>query len=201
MQIRKTRRILDNAVDTSIIDILEPPQRLINNRNNEFQIPNWIENDDVNENSVSMWNSLKFVFARRLLNLTNSDNTFIRSRAIKHLASLKNLEKWQYLLIGNMCDATTCVGLARIKGVNSQLFVQPPLKYFDHDHHMLVNEMKIYLTELDKQSDHSCLTKFINQAFAEVFFQKLLLLNIVTFCFRNLTKLLIKSYLHQNYQS
>lgn len=168
-QVQQTREILDNAIDTSIIDLLEPikEQKVITTE--EFSFPKWIEAPRSPETSLNTtWNSLKFIYARRLLNLTNSDNKSIRLRAIKHLAAVKKLENWQYSLLAHTCDAETSVGLARVRQVNPRLFLQPPLKFVDYDRTMLVNEMKDYLTELDKQSNHVCLKKFINQAFVDV---------------------------------
>lgn len=185
VQIRKTREILDNAIDTSIIDILEPP-RHSSATHAEFTYPKYVEAPYNTEKDFSfMWNALKFVYARRLLNLTNNDNKAIRLRAIKQLANVKKLENWQYSLLASTCDATTSVGLARIKDANPRLFLQPTLKFYDYDQSMLVNEMKDYLIELDKQSNHSCLKKFISQAFVEV----IILILFVTYLYRkkNLT--------------
>lgn len=140
-------------------------------------IPEWISCDVEKENSISsIWKSLKFTYARRLLNLSKNDNKIVRLRAIKHLAEIKNLEKWQYSLLANTCDASTAVSLARFEGVNKSLFMQPPLKFVDHDHHMLVNDVRHYLSELDRQSNHSCLKKFLSQAFVEVYLTSMLLI-------------------------
>lgn len=143
---------------------------MIKYNNGEVNLPSWLNGPNEKDvNISSIWNKMKFVYARRLLNLANSDNKTISLRAVEHLARIKNLEKWQYSLLANTCDAVTAVNLARTEGVNMLLFIRPPSKFMDHDHHMLVNELRDYLSKLDSQSDHSCLKKFISQAFVEVY--------------------------------
>lgn len=136
---------------------------------NEYIFPKWIKPNQTSESVISKgWNSLKFLYAQRLLNLSKSENKMIRLRAMEQMRMIKKLDNWQYSLLAHMCDANTAIGLSRTPGVDPKLFVEPPRNYTTYNYYMLVNEAREFLLHLESQASHPCLTKFINQAFAEV---------------------------------
>lgn len=164
-QIKKTQEILNNTIDTSIIDLMEPrvEQELDTKK---FVYIDWLKTYKATESTVTRgWNTLKFMFARRLLILANSDNREMRLRAIKHLGGIKNLENWQYSILAHMCNARTAVGLARTPKVDQRFFLQPQLKYATFNHYMLVKTLEEFLKYLNSLSNHRCLAKFISRVF------------------------------------
>lgn len=168
-QINKTYRTLNSVLDTSIVHFMEPMKHVDHKQevDDNSVLINWIKGYDNNEHQAAKkgWNSLKFAYARRLLNMTNSENSTVRCRAVKQLAEIKNLDNWHYSLLAHILDARTAVGLARTENVNPRFFIQPPYRYLTYDHEMIINSMKEFLIALNNRSKHSCMTYFINRAF------------------------------------
>lgn len=146
---------------------MEPPLHQ-NMEDKRFVFIDWLKTYKATESSVAHgWSTLKFVFARRLLSLTNSQNQELRIRAVKHLGGIKNLDNWQYSILAHMSNARTAVGLARIPGIDRRFFTEPSLKYANFDHLMFVKTLEDYLCNLNSNSNHRCLTKFISRVFKE----------------------------------
>lgn len=148
---------------------MEPPSYQNYKDQNEYIFPAWIKPNHATESFLNKgWNSLKFLYAQRLINLSKSENKIIRLKAIEQMRMITKLDNWQYLLLAHMCDANTAIGLSRTPGIDPKLFVEPPHNYVTYNYYMLVNEAREFLLHLESQASHSCLSKFINQAFAEV---------------------------------
>lgn len=158
-----------NLMDTSVIDLLEPPMYHFYEDNKDFDIKRWL---DLKQPSVFslrwIWNRILFAYAQRLLFMANSEERTIRLRAVEHLGLIKNLDNWHYSLLAHMYDARTAVGLARIKNVDLRFFAEPPFRYLTYNHEMFVNTMKDFLVALHAKSKHVCLGYFINEAFEDV---------------------------------
>lgn len=164
-QVKKTQEILNNTIDTSIIELMEPP---IHHDANEkhFVFNNWLDQYKTTQNTFTKgWNALKFIVARKLIHVANSDSLDMRLRAVKHLAEIGNLEDWQYAILAHMCNAKTAVGLARTAGVDGRFFMEPQLKYSEMSHYMLVQTLEDFLIYLNNRSNHRCLAKFISRVF------------------------------------
>lgn len=130
------------------------------------------------------WDSIKFEYAKRLLNLTNNSSTSqvkqylnvtklenlenitfqLRWRATKALAKLGNLPDVQYSLLANICNPYAAVGLARMAGSDSRFFAEPPLHHRKYEHKKVMKAIKRLLINLNKQYDHSCLEYFLQTA-------------------------------------
>ncbi|KAF2904971.1 hypothetical protein ILUMI_01214 [Ignelater luminosus] len=176
-QINKTYRTLNSVLDTSVIHFMEPMKHVDHKQkvDDNFVLINWIKTYDNNEQAAKKgWNSLKFAYARRLLNMTNSENSAVRRRAVKQLAEIKNLDNWHYSLLAHILDARTAVGLARTEDVDPRFFIQPPYRYLSYNHEMIINSMKEFLIALNNRSKHSCMTYFINRAFFDQDAERLL---------------------------
>ncbi|KAK4882797.1 hypothetical protein RN001_006116 [Aquatica leii] len=170
LEIRRTYKILNNILDTSIVNFLEPPKypEFEADLDDSFIFSNWIKMHDVqNAEPHSIWKSLKFTYARQLINLTTSDNAFVRDKIIKQLATITNLENWHYSYLSQLIDAKTAIGLARTKSADRRYFAKPPFMYVGYTHEMLVSSMKDLLVALNRKSSHSCMEYFINKAFVD----------------------------------
>ncbi|KAF5299497.1 hypothetical protein FQR65_LT01079 [Abscondita terminalis] len=167
-EISRTHKILNNVLDTSIVNFLEPPKypAFEAELDDNYILTDWINLDDVqNSEPHSFWKSLKFTYARQIINLTSSGNAFIREKVVKQLASITNLENWHYSYLSQLIDAKTAIGLARTKNADRRYFAKPPFVYVGYDHDMLVASMKEFLILLNAKSSHSCMDYFINKAF------------------------------------
>lgn len=111
---------------------------------------------------------MTYSYARRLLNIAQSDDRNARVRAVDALAKIKNLDGWHYSLLAHTCDARTAVGLARTKDVDLKFFVNPPDRYVYYNHDKIVSWMKHFLISLTKRSEHPCMAYFIKKAFVNV---------------------------------
>ncbi|XP_044259794.1 protein SERAC1 isoform X1 [Tribolium madens] len=167
-QVKTTKKILSNALDTSILSIVEPTA-IEKAKDDDFFVIDITGDPNRQETSyLQKWNALKFSFAKRLLVLASSDNRFLRKRAVRQLARIKKLETWQYSQLADMIDARTAVGLARTPGVEPRLFNNPPLRFLGHTHDMIVDVMKNLLVNLHATSQHPCMGYFISKAFVDL---------------------------------
>ncbi|XP_063911696.1 protein SERAC1 isoform X3 [Zophobas morio] len=125
---------------------------------------------DTGQNSAlsDFWKSLKYSFAKRLLTLANSENEFIRKKAVRQLSKIKNLENWQCSQLSSMIDPRTAVGLARTADSDLRLFPNPPIRYLVHTHDMIVDLVKDLLVKLHATSQHPCMGYFVSKVFADV---------------------------------
>lgn len=166
-QICQVQEILNNTVDTSIIELMEP-HKIAELEEKHIVFLDWLKTYSTTESSIMQgWNSLKFIVARKLVALANSENKQVRMRAVRHLGSIKNLDNWHYSILARMCTAQTAVGLARTPGIDKRFFVEPPTKYSSCDHRGLVKNMEDFILHLNSKSNHRCLTKFVNRVFTE----------------------------------
>lgn len=92
----------------------------------------------------------------------------MRWKATKYLARIKDLHNWQYSLLANECDSRTAIALARVEGVDSRYFVQPPGYGVICNQDYLVHILKDFLMHLENSSKHPCITNFISNSFADV---------------------------------
>ncbi|KAF5276061.1 hypothetical protein FQA39_LY00857 [Lamprigera yunnana] len=169
-EIRGTYKILNNVLDTSIVNFLEPPkhQEFQKDVNDSSMFSNWINSKrTISEDSHSLWKFLKFTYAQQILKLTTSDAGFLREKIINQLASIKNLENWHYSYLSQLIDAKTAVGLALTKNVDKRYFTNPAFKYVAYSHDMLVSSMKDLLITLHSKSPHACMEYFISKAFVD----------------------------------
>lgn len=142
---------------------------------------NWLKYDDPDENeNTKSWKSLKFAYARRLLNMSNSEDQLVRCRAVKHFAKISNLDNWHYSLLAYLIDAKIAVALARTEIVDKRFFYKPTATYFGNNHETIINNMKEFLISLNNNANHSCLRYFINNAFLEQVNSKTLTLRSLT---------------------
>ncbi|XP_045460530.1 protein SERAC1 isoform X3 [Harmonia axyridis] len=168
-QLKTTKCILNNAVDLSILNILE------NTKENVPKVPvinlepEYIYLDNLKLDKMpKLWESLKFEYAQRLIGLSHSDSDFIRKKALGSLGKMKNLNKGHSSLLANMIDEHAAIYLARIKDVNMSLFKEPPVKYLKYNERMIINEMKELLLKLSDRCTHACLEELISKAFFSV---------------------------------
>ncbi|RZC34964.1 conserved oligomeric Golgi complex subunit 7 [Asbolus verrucosus] len=166
-QIKTTQSILSNALDTSILSIMEPSVTEKPENDDFFIIDITKYREAQNFSWENTWNSFKFMFAKRLLILANNENRFIRKKAVRQLARMKILDYWHFSLLSNMIDARTAVGLARTANADPRLFIEAPLRYLNHTQDMIVDVMKDLLVNLHATSQHPCMGYFISKAFAE----------------------------------
>ncbi|XP_044762040.1 protein SERAC1 isoform X2 [Coccinella septempunctata] len=170
-QIKGTKNILNNAVDLSMLNLLESkkesiPITPIINLEPEYITLNHLKIDK--RPRFLLWESLKFMLAQRLIGLSHSENDFVRMKALDTLAKLQNFNQGHYSLLANMIDKHAAIQLARIKNVNMKLFIEPPLKYLKYTERMIVNEIKELLFNLSDMCTHKCLEQLISKAFFSV---------------------------------
>jgi hypothetical protein len=167
-QIQTTKNVLTNALDTSILSIVEPTITEKPENEDFVVIDMGREQEGQDASFRSNWSSFKFSFAKRLLILANSENKYLRKKAVRQLARIKKLDNWQFNLLSNMIDARTAVGLARTPDVDPRFFIPPPLRYLGHTHNMIVDVMKDLLVNLHAISQHPCMDYFISKAFSDI---------------------------------
>lgn len=148
---------------------MEPPIQESCKENTDFVVDGWLKSYHPSIFNLSrLWNSLKFSYARRLLNMASSEHRAVRIRAVDHLGKISNLDSWHYSLLAHMCDAKTAVGLARIRNTDPRLFLEPPFRYLAYNHAMIIKTLKEFLITLHSKSKHVCLGYFISRAFIDV---------------------------------
>lgn len=163
-QIKQTREILENTVDTSVL-YLKNIQSEEENKYEEFV--------NLQQSSFEKYNifkntfdSLRFSYARRLVQLANNeDNPDYRIKAVRHLIKIRHLDSWHFSLLANMIDAKTAIGLARSGDADKRLFMEPPLRYHNYNRDMLINAMRDFLIQLYEKSQHPCLGYFLSEVF------------------------------------
>ncbi|CAG9823525.1 unnamed protein product [Phaedon cochleariae] len=165
-QVKKTRQILENTIDTSVLKWKPAlPDAHDYNDQGEFvdlELFYPYEKTNLFKNTLDM---LKFAYARRLVRVANSGDMTCRTKALKGLAKVKNLDQWHCSLLANMIDSKTAVGLARSGEVDKRLFMEPPLRYHDYNRNMLINVMRDFLINLHMKSQHPCLGYFLSKVF------------------------------------
>lgn len=163
-QVRKTRQILEDTVDTSVLSIKAAELQEETHTEDYFDVECFYPYE---QTSVvkSLWDTMKFAYARRLVRLANSNDTYFRVKAVTHLAKVKKLDNWHCSLLANMIGPKTAVGLARTEDVDKRLLIEPPLRYHNYNQDMLVNAMREFLIGLYECSQHPCLGYFLSQVF------------------------------------
>ncbi|XP_017783415.1 PREDICTED: protein SERAC1 isoform X2 [Nicrophorus vespilloides] len=166
-KIKVTKHVLNSAFDPSIIEIYEPHQEEIP-QPQPYYVTSWM--NATYEESKSFLtktkNFIKFMFARRLLNIAQGDNKVLRMRAIERLAQME-LQNWQHSLIAHMCNAKTAVALARTSGTNENFFLPSPRKFSKYSNKMLLHSLKDYMIGLDYDHSHDCVKKTISKVFVD----------------------------------
>ncbi|XP_056641518.1 protein SERAC1 isoform X1 [Diorhabda sublineata] len=163
-QIKKTREILENTVDTSVL-YMKNIQSEEENKHEEFinLHQSSFEKYNIFKNTLD---SLRFSYARRLVQLANNENnTDYRIKAVRHLIKIRHLDSWHFSLLANMIDAKTAIGLARSGDADKRLFMEPPLRYHNYNRDMLINAMRDFLIQLYEKSNHPCLGYFLSEVF------------------------------------
>ncbi|GLV44251.1 uncharacterized protein CBL_12453 [Carabus blaptoides fortunei] len=166
-EVHSMYKILNTSLDTSVIDHLEDNPKKFISANKKYIC---IESEPKKSPSFidRFWDSVTYSYARRLLNIAQSDDRNARVRAVDALAKIRNLDGWHYSLLAHTCDARTAVGLARTKDVDLKFFVNPPDRYVYYNHDKIVSWMKHFLISLTKHSEHPCMAYFIKKAFVNV---------------------------------
>lgn len=159
---------MENALDVSIVNYMEPATKKVYEAREDVVVK-WLRTHHPSVFSLTrIWNSLRFSYAVRLLHLTGSKHKTVRTKAVKNLGQIKELDDWHYSLLAHMCDSRTAVGLARTKDVDLRFFLDPPFRYMTYNHQMFINTMKEFLISLHNKSKHHCLGYFISRAFVDV---------------------------------
>ncbi|XP_060524697.1 protein SERAC1 isoform X2 [Cylas formicarius] len=164
-QLNRTRYTLNNAMDTSVLEEME--KNISNKESAEQEIVHikpFIESKQ--NNAISKFcDTLKFIYARRLLAVAKSTEKYFRLKAINQLSSLNYLTDWHCELIANMVDPHTAVALARIKHTDERFFLEPPYRYHNYDKDILINAMREFLITVYEKSRHPCVGYFLSKAF------------------------------------
>lgn len=95
--------------------------------------------------------------AWRLLSVAKSGDKYERLKAVRTLASLKDLKDSDYSNIAQSCDARTAVGLARSDGADLKYFLKSAFINLYHNKQDVIDRLKQLLISLDNKSTHHCL--------------------------------------------
>ncbi|XP_072376232.1 protein SERAC1 isoform X4 [Diabrotica undecimpunctata] len=163
-QVRQTKDILENTVDTSVL-YLKNIHKEDDIQSTEFIDFKQNKLDTFKSTIRSTIDSLKFSYAKRLVQLANIGEKEYRIKAVKQLVKIKKLDDWHFSQLANMIDAKTAIGLARIGDADKRLFMEPPLRYHNYDRNMLINAMRDFLIGLYEKSQHPCLGYFLSEVF------------------------------------
>ncbi|XP_074041003.1 protein SERAC1 isoform X2 [Leptinotarsa decemlineata] len=163
-QVKKTREILETAVDTSVLNLkpVIPEEGSMPEEFVDLQSFYPYNKSNIFKNT---WDSLKFAYARRLVRLASSKDKTDRVKAVRHLVKIRNLNQWHYSLLANMIDSKTAIGLARSDDVDKRLLLEPPLRYHNYNRTMLISAMREFLINLHETSQHPCLGFFLSKVF------------------------------------
>ncbi|XP_025833566.1 protein SERAC1 isoform X1 [Agrilus planipennis] len=166
-EVDRTRRIINNALDTSVIDLLELKSNP-DSKQDEPLLKKLIERykDVYLAGPKSKLTYMKFIYAQQLVTLSKTNIKPIKKIAIYHLSKLKNLEPWQFQLLSQMCDAKTAVSLARISDTDLRIIREPLLRNQKLPHQDIIETVKKLLYQLNSSSDHLCIAYFLETAFS-----------------------------------
>ncbi|XP_028129423.1 protein SERAC1 isoform X2 [Diabrotica virgifera virgifera] len=163
-QVRQTKNILENTVDTTVL-YLKNIHKEDDIQSTEFIDFKQNKLDTFKSTIRSTIDSLKFAYAKRLVQLANIGEKEYRIKALRQLVKFKKLDDWHFSQLANMADAKTAIGLARIGDADKRIFMEPPLRYHNYDRNMLINAMRDFLIGLYEKSQHPCLGYFLSEVF------------------------------------
>ena len=160
----KTIKILNNTLDSSVIDFFESEKSNKTVNESAYILPEVKDLKGI-RNSLS---SIRFMYARRLMAVSQGDDRYMRLRAVEHLAKL-HLDDWQYALIGHMSDSRTSIGIARTAACSgSAIFLPPIRKYQTYNDSVFMHLLKDYLISLGSGDPHHvCIRKAISRVFMD----------------------------------
>ncbi|XP_049780826.1 protein SERAC1 isoform X3 [Schistocerca cancellata] len=95
--------------------------------------------------------------AWRLLSVAKTGDKYERLKAVRTLASLKDLKDSDFCNIAQSCDARTAVGLARSEGADLKYFLKSVYINVYHNKQDVIDRLKQLLISLDNKSNHHCL--------------------------------------------
>ncbi|XP_049863414.1 protein SERAC1 isoform X2 [Schistocerca gregaria] len=95
--------------------------------------------------------------AWRLLSVAKTGDKYERLKAVRTLASLKDLKDSDFCNIAQSCDARTAVGLARSDGADLKYFLKSVYINLYHNKQDVIDRLKQLLISLDNKSNHHCL--------------------------------------------
>ncbi|XP_049812360.1 protein SERAC1 isoform X2 [Schistocerca nitens] len=95
--------------------------------------------------------------AWRLLSVAKTGDKYERLKAVRTLASLKDLKDSDFCNIAQSCDARTAVGLARSDGADLKYFLKSVYVNLYHNKQDVIDRLKQLLISLDNKSNHHCL--------------------------------------------
>ncbi|XP_047119819.1 protein SERAC1 isoform X2 [Schistocerca piceifrons] len=95
--------------------------------------------------------------AWRLLSVAKTGDKYERLKAVRTLASLKDLKDSDFCNIAQSCDARTAVGLARSDGADLKYFLRSVYINLYHNKQDVIDRLKQLLISLDNKSNHHCL--------------------------------------------
>ncbi|KAH1026381.1 hypothetical protein HUJ05_000055 [Dendroctonus ponderosae] len=163
-QVNKTRDILENALDDSVLQFMD--HYVAKEETLEEEIIEFEPYLEYRKTGLIQWalNNLKFGYARRLLALSKDSNKYFRTKAVNNLANINYLDSWHFALIANMIDPRTAVALARTNA-DRRFFLEPPFRYHNYKKDELINAMREFLIEVFEKSQHPCMGYFLSKAF------------------------------------
>uniref|UniRef100_A0AAR5Q4T6 Inorganic pyrophosphatase n=1 Tax=Dendroctonus ponderosae TaxID=77166 RepID=A0AAR5Q4T6_DENPD len=164
-QVNKTRDILENALDDSVLQFMD--HYVAKEETLEEEIIEFEPYLEYRKTGLIQWalNNLKFGYARRLLALSKDSNKYFRTKAVNNLANINYLDSWHFALIANMIDPRTAVALARTPNADRRFFLEPPFRYHNYKKDELINAMREFLIEVFEKSQHPCMGYFLSKAF------------------------------------
>ncbi|XP_046995255.1 protein SERAC1 isoform X2 [Schistocerca americana] len=113
---------------------------------------------DVNQILPWKWlESWRQSLAWRLLSVAKTGDKYERLKAVRTLASLKDLKDSDFCNIAQSCDARTAVGLARSDGADLKYFLKSVYINLYHNKQDVIDRLKQLLISLDNKSNHHCL--------------------------------------------
>lgn len=163
-QIKKTRYVLEHSLDTSVLNLKNLREQTQTESEEYLDLESFYPFEKRNIIQTT-WDGMKFAYARRLIRVANSNDKEFRIKAIANLSKVKNLDQWHCSLLSSMMDPRVAVALARSRGVDKRMLLEPPLRYHNYNNVMLINAMRDLLIVLYEKSKHACLGYFLSKVF------------------------------------
>lgn len=163
-QVKKTRYVLEHSLDTTVLSVKNLQIETKAESEEYFNLESFYPYEKRNFFRTT-WDAIKFAYARRLIRVANSSDKEFRIKAITNLAKIKNLDQWHCSLLASMMGPRVAVALARSRGVDKRILLEPPLRYHNYNKVMLTNAMRDLLICLYEHSGHACLGYFLSKVF------------------------------------
>ncbi|KAH8263270.1 hypothetical protein KR044_006683, partial [Drosophila immigrans] len=107
------------------------------------------------------WKAAKHSVAWRLLNIAQTGSQAERLKAVQQLVCMDHLKDWDFRHLAQICDARTCVSLAR-SGADTRWFMPVPRRRCIKNPKMLLSELHVML---DRLRPSSCVDHFFSKYF------------------------------------